>query len=473
MAERRDEQLEGAPQPMEGDDQTIIEQEVVDAAEAVGSRLQIVLEWLYANLFSLDSAYQLAAIGATFALAWLLHQRFKRLLEGLGRDRELGPAIQRLLRTIAAISLPVVWVVFVGLARAGFEGFGLPIPFLRLVSSLLLAFIAINTMSIFISSAYWSRVFSWVAWVAAALNAVGLLDIVIEWLQATGITVGTVTITGWSIVKAMLLAALLVWGANAVASTVERRLESSDKMGSALRLLIVRLLRLVLLFLAVIVAISAVGIDLTAFAIFSGALGVGVGLALRGTFENLIASYTLLADESIKPGDVIEVETLSGPTYGQVRKMTTRYVAVLTRDGTEALIPNEVLMANPLTNWSHSDKPTRRRIPVGISYDSDVELARRLCTEAAADVARVLGYPQPRCLMRGFGDSSIDLELRFWIDDPENGVSNVASDVLLGIWARFQEHGIEVPYPQHDLRMRTDVAVRTSRDEEIEPGGGD
>lgn len=445
---------------MDQDDQTIIEQEVGDVAEAVGSQLQLVFQWLDANLLTLQSLYQIAALAATFALAWLLHQRFKRLLQSLGQDRELGTAVQRLLRTVAAISLPVVWMIFVGLTRAGFEAADMPIQFLRLVSSLLLAFVAISTVSIFIPSAYWSSVFSWVAWVAAALNAVGLLDIVIEWLRATGFTVGTVNITAWSIVKALMLAALLVWGANAVAAAVERRLESSNTMGSALRLLLVRLLRLVLLFLAVIVAISAVGIDLTAFAIFSGALGVGVGLALRRTFENLIASYTLLADESIKPGDVIEVETLSGPTYGQVRKMTTRYVAVLTRDGTEALIPNEVLMASPLTNWSHSDKPTRRRIPVGISYESDVELARRLCTEAAADVARVLQFPQPRCLMRGFGDSSIDLELRFWIDDPENGVANVASDVLLGIWARFQDHGIEVPYPQHDLRMRTDVSVR-------------
>lgn len=232
-------------------------------------------------------------------------------------------------------------------------------------------------------------------------------------------------------------------------------------MSSALRLLVVRLLRLVLLTLAVIVAIAAVGIDLTAFAIFSGALGVGVGLALRRTFENLIASYSLLADESIKPGDVIEIETVSGPTYGQVRKMTTRYVAVMTRDGTETLIPNELLMSSPLTNWSHTAKPIRRRVPVGVAYSADIPLAQRLCVEAAGEVLRVLAHPEPRCLMRGFGDSAIDLELRFWINDPENGVANVTSDVLLLIWEKFQAHGIEVPFPQRDVTLRGPVRLDT------------
>lgn len=440
---------------MDETEQTIIEQEVGEAAGAIWTQLRAVVDWVVANVLTLESLYQLAAIALTLALAWLLHRSFKRLLEGLGKERQLGAAVQRLLRTVASISMPVVWMIFLSIVQTGFDRLDLPIPFLRLTSSLLLAFIAINTVSIFIPSAYWSKVFSWAAWVAAALNALGLLDIVIEWLQATGFTVGTVDINAWSIVKALMLAALLVWGANAVTGTVERQLAKSEKMSSALRLLLIRLLRLVLLFVAVIVAIAAVGIDLTAFAIFSGAIGVGVGLALRRTIENLIASYSLLADESIKPGDVIEVETVSGPTYGQVRKMTTRYVSVLTRDGTETLIPNEILMANPLTNWSYSDKIVRRSVPVGVSYDADVDLARQLCVQAAKGVDRVLERPEPRCLMRGFGDSSIDLELRFWINDPENGVANVTSDVLIRIWSMFQENAIEVPFPQRDLNLRT------------------
>lgn len=427
---------------MESDDLTIAEQEVERVATALSDYVRLILDWLSVNILTWESVYQIAAIAATFFLALLLRRRFKRLLEGLGAQRTLGPVVQRLIRTVAAISMPVVWVLILTLVRFVFEGLGLPIQFLRLVDSLLLAFVFIRTVSIFIPSAYWSQVFSWVAWSAAALNALGLLDIVIEWLRATGLTLGPVTLTGWAVVKGIALIAFLIWLANALTALIERRLETVEKMSSALRLLIVRLLRMVLFVIAVIIALSAIGVDLTAFAVFSGALGIGVGLGLRRTVENMLASYTLLADESIKPGDVIEVETAFGPTYGQVRKMTTRYVAVRTRDGTEALIPNEVLIANPVTNWSHSDKPTRRKIEVGVAYDTDLELARQLCLQAADSVTRVLKDPKPNCLMRGFGDSSLDLELRFWISDPENGVANVSSEVMLKIWENFQENGI-------------------------------
>ena len=450
---------------MEQEEPTIIEKEVEEVASAATEYFFFAVDWLREHVFTLETLYQLVVISGGLFLAIALRRRFQRFLEKLSQQRTLGPAVQRLIRTVAAIAMPVVWVAVLSISRSVFEAVDLPIPFLRLVISLLLAFVVIRTVSIFIPSAYWSQVFSWAAWTAAALNSVGLLDVVIEWLQATGVTAGPISITAWALVKGLILTAALIWGANAVSGIVERRLQAVDKMSSALRLLLVRLLRMALLILAVVIALSAIGVDLTAFAIFSGALGIGVGLGLRRTVENLLASYTLLADESIKPGDVIEIETAHGPTYGQVRKMTTRYVAVRTRDGTEALIPNEVLIASPVTNWSHSDKPTRRRIPVGVSYDSDIELARRLCTEAARGTPRVLHDPVPNCLMRAFGDSSIDLELRFWISDPENGVANVASEVMLSIWEKFKTNGIEVPYPHHDVLLR---AVSSSDDTNVD-----
>lgn len=447
---------------MENDEQTIVEQEVEQVAEAVTNHLFRISEWIFVNFLTLESLYQLAAISATLFLALLLRRRVRRILERLSNERTLGATVQRLMRTAAAIAMPLAWVILLGITTSIFDQFDSPIQFLRLSNSLLLAFVVIRTVSIFIPSQYWSQVFSWVAWAAAALNAVGLLDIVIGWLRETGFSIGPVNITAWAILKGLMLTAVLIWGANALTGVVERRLQNAEKMSSALRLLITRLLRMLLLILAVVIALVAVGVDLTVFAVFSGALGIGIGLGLRRSIENLLASYTLLVDKSIKPGDVIEVETTNGPTYGEVTKMTTRYVAVRTRDGTEALIPNEVLIANTVTNWSHSDKPTRRRIPVGVSYDADIDLARRLCLDAAEEVPRVLKFPKAACLMRGFGDSSINLELRFWVNDPENGVANVASEILLLIWDKFKKNGVEVPYPQHDLRMRTGIQIEHS-----------
>ena len=203
--------------------------------------------------------------------------------------------------------------------------------------------------------------------------------------------------------------------------------------------------------LAVVVSLASVGVDLTAFAVFTGALGVGIGFGLQKVVANLISGILLLVDRSIKPGDVIAVEQ----TYGWVNFMGARYVSVITRDGTEHLIPNETLITNHVENWSYSDDLLRLRIPIGVSYKSDLRKAMALIIEAAASVERVLDQPAPVCLVTGFGDSSVDLEARLWIKDPRNGVSNVKSEILLQVWDRFQSEGIEIPFPQRDLHLKT------------------
>ena len=191
---------------------------------------------------------------------------------------------------------------------------------------------------------------------------------------------------------------------------------------------------MVLLTLAVVVGLNSVGIDLTAFAVFSGAVGVGLGFGLQKVVSNLISGVILLLDRSIKPGDVIEI----GGTYGWITRLNARFVSVATRDGIEHLIPNEDLITQRVINWSYSDEKIRLHVPVGIGYGCDVRQAMALCIEAAKDVQRVLETPAPICLLKGFGESSIGLELRLWIHDPRNGITNVRSDVMLGIWDRFR-----------------------------------
>jgi small-conductance mechanosensitive channel len=218
-----------------------------------------------------------------------------------------------------------------------------------------------------------------------------------------------------------------------------------------MRVLGAKLTRIALITAAFLVALSAVGIDLTALAVFGGALGVGLGFGLQKIFSNLVSGVILLMDRSIKPGDVIAV----GTSFGWINHLGARYASVITRDGIEHLIPNEELITQRVENWSYSNDLVRLRIPIGISYHSDPRLAIRLCVEAAEMIPRVQLKPEPRCQMMGFGDSSLDLELRVWIDDPQNGRANVISEVLLGVWDRFHEHGIEIPFPQRDLHLRS------------------
>ncbi|MEM7507026.1 MAG: mechanosensitive ion channel domain-containing protein [Pseudomonadota bacterium] len=438
---------------------TIVEQEVGEVTDFVTGLALQMTEWLQANILTWDALYQVPALVVALLLALCVRRPFRRLMDGLSGERTLGTLAQRLIRTVSAISVPVCWAIGLWVAAAILGRLELPFSLLRLVGSLLNAYIVIRMATIFIPSAYWSAVFAWIAWSVAALNSIGLLDPAIAMMQATGFDIGEVRITLWTVIKGAMVTALLIWLASILAEMVQRRLEHVQTLNSALRLLISKLIRIALVIVAVVVGLTAVGVDLTAFAVFSGAIGIGVGLGLQRTIANLVASFSLLADRSLKPGDVIEVDTSQGPTYGVVGKMTTRYVSVRTRDGTETLIPNEVLISNPVTNWSYSDKRVRRKIPIGVSYDADLDRVIPLCLQAADECDRVLKNPKPACLVKGFGDNSIDLELRIWIDDPEEGVSNIASLVMLQVWRIFRQHDIEIPYPQRDLHLRSAVPL--------------
>ena len=163
-----------------------------------------------------------------------------------------------------------------------------------------------------------------------------------------------------------------------------------------------------------------------------------------------MSGLILLLDRSIKPGDAIEIDG----TYGWINSLRARYASVITRDGKEHLIPNEDLITNRVVNWSFSDRNVRVRVPLGISYENEPREAIKLCLEASRSVDRTLQDPEPRCLLTGFGDNSVNLELRFWIDDPSNGVGNVRSAVMLAILDKFKENGIQIPYPQRDVHIK-------------------
>lgn len=178
---------------------------------------------------------------------------------------------------------------------------------------------------------------------------------------------------------------------------------------------------------------------------------MGIGFGLQKIVSNFISGIILLMDKSIKPGDTIGV----AGTYGWIQSLGARYVSVITRDGIEHLIPNEELIVTRVENWSFSGKRIRLRVPVGISYNSDPRKAMALCIEATEGIERIIEYPKPVCQLTEFGDSSVNLEIRFWIRDPQNGTGNVKTQVLLGVWDRFQEHGIEIPFPQRDLHIRS------------------
>jgi small-conductance mechanosensitive channel len=328
---------------------------------------------------------------------------------------------------------------------------------LRVMTGLATAWFIISFFSRLIKNRFISRVISTFAWGIAALYILGLLPRAQMVLDSAAFTMGGNRISALSIIQSGILLFALIWLAMIASTFITNSLAKNEDISPSVKVLLSKVLRFLLLCLAVIFSLSAVGIDFTALAVFSGAVGIGIGLGLQKIVSNFLSGIILLLDKSIKPGDVIEIDTVSGSTYGWVQHLGARYTAVRTRDGTETLIPNEVFIDSPVTNWTHTNKSVRRKLPVGVSYDTDVEKAIDLCLKSVENMPRVLKVPKPVCLVKGFGDSSVDLELRFWINDPEGGVANVSSKVYLEIWKLFQAEKIEIPFPQRDLNIRSSI----------------
>lgn len=278
----------------------------------------------------------------------------------------------------------------------------------------------------------------------------------VETLDSMAIGMGDMRISLFDvlIVSAVVLGVLaLAWFLSKLARRVVRRF---TKLDDTQQLLTEKILTIVIWAAAFFLGIDLLGIDLTALAVFSGAFGLAIGFGLQKTFGNLIAGIILLMDKSIKPGDVIAVTDMAGnESFGQIRKIGVRAVSVTTRDQREYLIPNENLMINQVENWSYSSKNVRMQVPVGVSYEADMDLAEKLMLEAARSCDRILKAPPPTVWMSEYGDNSVNFMIHCWIKDPEDGVGNVRSAVLKKLWWLFKDNGIEIPFPQRDIHIRS------------------
>lgn len=415
--------------------------------------IEQAIAWLSANVLLVPILIQIAACAIAIIPAFLLRSRLASLLSRLQNWRPLlqYAGFRRLATVLPDLAFPLILVVTVWLIDAIAIQAGYRHNVVRLVASLLNAWIVIRLAAAIVDDPIWSRTIATIAWTLAALNIVGWLEPGIEILDGLALQVGEFRVSVYGIIKAVLSLAVLLWVASFASRLFEQRIQKVHRLTPSVQVLMSKLLKLVLLSVAVLFALSTIGVDLTALAVFGGAVGVGIGLGLQRIVANLISGVILLLDRSIKPGDVIAI----GETFGWIQSLGARYTAVRTRDGTEFLIPNEDLITTQVENWSHSDVKLRLKIPVGIAYSCDPHFAIKLCNEAAAKCARVLDNPGPNTLLRGFGDNSVDLEIRFWINDPQNGRGNITSEILLNVWDAFKEHDIEIPFPQRDLHLRS------------------
>jgi len=424
--------------------------------EHIASTMEI---WVYDNIFIYSNLIQLCLIALTLLVCWYLTPGIKewREKEIVNKDRALLRFIPTSLSIhqslIASLILPVIWLLALSLLLLIGAALDTSYQLIKIAVSLLAAWVIINLTTGMLRNKALSKFIMVVVWTVAALNILNLIGPVTNVLDGIGLTVGELRISALTVIEGFFLLIILLWLASLMSQFIEQQIKKSADITPSVKVLISKLIKITLIIIAVVVAISSVGIDLTAFAVFSGAVGIGIGLGLQKSIANLFSGVLLLMDKSIKPGDLITV----GDTYGIVESLNARYASVKRMDGTEHLIPNENLISQEVINWTHTDKLIRPEIVIGVHYQSDVRKAMELCVQSAIEAQRVLDSPEPECLLIAFGDNSVDLKLRFWIIDPERGVINVKSDILLSIWDKFHEHDIEIPYPQRDLHIRSSV----------------
>lgn len=293
------------------------------------------------------------------------------------------------------------------------------------------------------------------AWIWVTLSILGMTENTQRLLESMAITLGDMRLSAWLVVQALVILTVTIALARFIAKTTTARIRSNEDISPSMQVLAVKFLQVVLYGSAFFIGLNMVGVDLTGLAVLSGAIGVGLGFGLQKVVSNLVSGIIILIDKSIKPGDVISL----GETFGWINALGARYVSVVTRDGKEYLIPNEDLITGQVVNWSHSSDFVRLDIFFGTSYGDDPHQVRRLAIAAASGVNRVLAHPKtPVCHIVGFGDSSVDYILRFWIKDPTGGLTNIRGDVYLALWDAFKENDISIPFPQREVRMLGDAA---------------
>jgi small-conductance mechanosensitive channel len=413
---------------------------------------------------------ELGLILVAAATGMLVAMLIRRRIDITALTMGWPPFLRQFARHVLANLGTIVFVLMVAIMHAAMLHLTWPSRsyLLGVAASLGTAWVVIALVAGLIRNQFVYRLVAISAWTLAALSILGLLQPAMTALDAVGILIGGLRVTPLLVIKTIVLLLLTLWAANAASDFLDRRVRSAADLTPSIQVLIGKLIRLLLITFAILIVLSTVGIDFSALAFFSGAVGVGLGFGLQKIVSNLVSGIILLADKSIKPGDVITV----GDSFGWVESMGARYTAVVTRDGREFLIPNEDFVTQRVVNWSYSNNEVRIDVEFGVAYASDPHKVIALALEAVKSVSRVLPTPPPVCHFKAFGDSSLDFILRFWIRDPIEGLTNVRGKVMLALWDTLKREGIEIPFPQRDLNMRNALQVEISERPKPRSGKG-
>ncbi len=409
-----------------------------------------LLNWVITQLSSTETLVQLLILVLALILVKIITKRYSSSLKK--SLHKLDPTGQNLIsNVIIELLFPLLTIIFLWIGSILSLILFLPDKIIVTGLYLFSAWVIISVISKIIKNKFLARLFAGFIWIIVALKILGAYNQAVEILTSFSFNSGNLHISLLTVIKGSILLIAFIWLAQKLALFFEYQVDKQPNLTASARVLLSKIIRISLYSIAILITLSSLGIDLTAFAVLGGTIGVGLGFGLQKVVSNFVSGIIILLDKSIKPGDVIE----TGNVYGWIKSLGSRFVSVVTREGKEYLIPNENFITQQVVNWSYSDNLVRIKTQVGISYKSDVEKAMTLVKQAAEKNSRILDEPEPVCLLKDFGNSSVNLELRFWIQDPREGIDNIKSTVLLNIWKLFHENDIEIPYSQHDLHIKT------------------
>jgi small-conductance mechanosensitive channel len=420
--------------------------------------LNKITDWL-SHLDYSSLGWELLVLALAVAGALLVQRTLGRFLLDTSSGLDARHIKRITLRSAQRIVFPLSMLLVALVGREILQAYQVAVPLLLKLAVPLMMSLAVIRLTLYIlrqalqpgpAVKAWEHLISTSIWLLVALHLLGWLPRVARAVDAFGYSFGTVRVSLLTVFELLLVVGVLMVLAAWLSTAVEAALSRSVYLSSGVKIGLSKTIKLVIYTLAGLLSLNAVGIDLSALAIFGGALGVGLGFGLQRIASNFISGFILVFDRSIRPGDVISIND----KFGWVQELRARYIVVRDRDGVETLIPNENLITTEVINWSYSDKQVRIKLPVQISYQDDPEAAMEILARAAQGSARVLQNPPPAPRLLGFGDSGIDLELRVWIRDPQQGVNNVRSELNIAIWKGFKAAGISIPYPQQDLYVK-------------------
>jgi small-conductance mechanosensitive channel len=424
-----------------------------------------LIHWLRENVVHPVGLLQIGLVGITYLLSKIISIKIRQHFE-----KNSGKAVPHVRFALSPAHFSillgyVLWLLLLWFCRVLLEDLKLPSNLLHMAVNLVIAWSVVRFAYFYIKNTFLSRLVYIIILVFLALRVFGLWDRTVKLLGSMTIGLGNISVSVWGLIEAATTFILLWAAAGAINRFISHRLASSDRLMSSDRILLQRVIRVATVAAVILISLRAAGLDLTTLAVTGGAIGFAVGIGLQKVGSNLVGGIMLLLRKPVRVGDVIAFEkSVFGASYGWIIDMGSLYVHVATRDGTLLLIPNETFVTQKIENLSLNDNLVRIHISFGISYASDLKKAVSLSISAAMNIGRVLKNPGPKCLIREFGDSTVNLSLRLWINDPQNGIGSVKDAVLSEIWDRFHENGIEIAFPQRDLHIKDSVPLRIYRE---------